>query len=423
MDILAMILAGGRVDELSVLTLNRPKSTVPFGGVYRIIDFALSNLMHSGIDLVGILSQYRSSSLIHHVGTGASWDFIGRKRGAFILPPSKGTISSDWYRGTADAIYQNLDFIDSYNPDRVLILSGDHIYKMDYGDLIRFHQANDADLTIAFVQRPEAEASRFGLARFDASADDQGGPLVAYDEKPEKPASNWASMTIYLFKTAVLRAVLNLCTDKNMAHFGRDLIPRLIGSYRVFGYKFYGVWGYTQTIDEYWLANMSLLKSEPEINLKKWEVRTNLANGNISDRTPSHFSSQAKIENSLIYNGCMVSGQVINSVIFPGVVIDADVLVKDSIVFYDTVIEKGASLDKVITDVGVRVGPMVKIGLGATDKPNVRFPELLKSGITIIGRDTEIPANIQISKNCIVAPNLRAPQFTKNLYHTGEYIQ
>lgn len=423
MNILAMILAGGRVDELSVLTLNRPKSAVPYGGVYRIIDFALSNLMHSGIDLVGILSQYRSSSLIHHVGTGASWDFIGRKRGAFILPPSKGTISSDWYRGTADAIYQNLDFIDTYQPDRVLILSGDHIYKMNYGDLIRFHEAHNADLSISFVQRPEAEASRFGLARFDVSADDQGGPLVGYDEKPEKPVSNWASMTIYLFNTAVLREVLHLCIDKNMAHFGRDIIPRLIGNYRVFGYKFKGIWGYTQTLDEYWSANMALLKSEPEIDLKKWQVRTNLANGNIRDRIPSHFDSQAKIENSLIYNGCKVSGQVTNSVIFPGVVVDADAEVKDSIVFYDSVIEKGATLTKVIADVGARIGPNVQIGIGAADRPNVRYPDLLKSGITIIGRDTEIPASVQISKNCIVAPSLKATQFNKNVYHTGEYIE
>lgn len=423
MNILAMILAGGRVDELSVLTLNRPKSTMPYGGVYRIIDFALSNLMHSGIDLVGILSQYRSSSLIHHVGTGASWDFIGRKRGAFILPPSKGTISSDWYRGTADAIYQNLDFIDTYHPDRVLILSGDHIYKMNYGDLIRFHEANRADLSISFVQRPESEASRFGLARFDAAADERGGLLIGYDEKPKKPTSNWASMTVYLFNMSVLREALNLCEDKSMAHFGRDIIPRLIGNYRVFGYKFQGVWGYTQTIDEYWSANMALLKPEPEIDLKQWEVRTNLANENIRDRTPSHFDSQAKIENSLIYNGCKVSGQVINSVIFPGVVIGSGALVKDSIVFYDTIIENGAILDKVIADVRVQVGSDVKIGIGDADRPNTRYPDLLKSGITIIGRDTIIPADIQISKNCIVVPGLKATKFRKNLYHTGEYIQ
>lgn len=423
MKILAMILAGGRVDSLSVLTLNRPKSAMPFGGVYRIIDFALSNLMHSGITLVGVLSQYRSYSLIHHVGTGTAWDFVGRKRGAFILPPSKGSKSSDWYRGTADAMYQNLDFIDNFNPEMVLVLSGDHIYKMNFNKLVQFHQENNADITISFVQRPDAEASRFGLARFDDSAKADGGRLVGYDEKPEHPSSNWASMTIYLFKTTVLRQVLALCENKDVDHFGRDIFPHLIDQYNIYGYMFRDTWGYTQTIDEYWLANMELLRENSKINLKQWELRTNLANKNIRDRMPTKFSPTAKINNSLIYNGCKVHGKVNNSIIFPGVVIEDGALVQNSIVFYDTIIRKGARLNKVILDEQVEIGTETEIGAGTGDQPNQKYPLLLTTGITIIGQNTRIPASIKICKNCIVAPDLVESNFSKIFYDTGEFIQ
>ena len=262
---LAMILAGGRVDELGILTYFRPKSTVPFGSLYRFIDFPLSNLMCSGIQRVGILSQYRSSSLLEHIGTGASWDMIGRHRGITILPPFKALHASDWYKGTADAVYQNLDFIASFLPEYVLILSGDHVYNMDYTELIHFHQDMEADVTAAFVNVPVSGSSRFGLGKI-AHDDPRGGRLIDYAEKPEKPISTWASMTVYLFKYRVLLEVLEENASRDSHEFGRDIIPSLLSSYRIFGYKFHGYWAYCRTIEEYWNANMDLLGRHPRIN-------------------------------------------------------------------------------------------------------------------------------------------------------------
>ena len=423
MKILALILAGGRVNELDVLTLHRPKSAVPFGGLYRIIDFALSNLMHSGINLVGVLSQYRSDSLIHHVGTGAAWDFIGRKRGVHFLPPSQGTRSSNWYRGTADAVYQNLDFIDWHAPDKVLILSGDHIYKMDYQNLIQFHNDHNSDLTISFVKRPHEEGSRFGLAHFDDEADDNGGKLIGYDEKPETPGSNWASMTVYLFNTPVLRKVLQQCEKNGTDHFGKDIIPGMIDKYNVYGYKFHDTWAYTQTLDEYWQANMELLKQHPLLDIKKWQLRTNLENENIRDRVPTQFGANAKIKNSFVYSGSKILGKVENSIIFPGVDIGQNAMVKDSVLFYDAKIQENATLDKTILDVRVNVGANTRIGFGKADTPNRRYPKLLTSGITIVGRDAKIPSDIKISKNCIIGPALSKKDFTRDFYATGEYIE
>jgi len=247
----AMILAGGRVDELGVLTFYRPKSTVPFGSLYRFIDFPLSNLMFSGIHRVGILSQYRSSSLVEHIGTGASWDMTGRHRGITILPPFKGLHASDWYKGTADAVYQNLDFLSAQMPDHVLIISGDHVYSMDYNDLIRFHHDMNADVSAAFVNVPVTGSSRFGLGKI-ADDDPRGGRLIEYVEKPERPISSWASMTIYLFNFEILKEALedNVLSDSH--EFGRDIFPVLLSTCRVYGYKFHGYWAYCRTVEEYW---------------------------------------------------------------------------------------------------------------------------------------------------------------------------
>lgn len=413
--VLAMILAGGRVDELSVLTFYRPKSAVPFGGLYRVIDCALSNLRYSGIENVGILSQYRSYSLINHIARGAPWDMIGRSRGVTILPPFQGHKASDWYQGTADAVLQNLDFIDYHKPDLVMILSGDHIYKMDYRSMINYHLRKGADLTGAFTPVDLREAPRFGLARI-AEEDRIGGELLLYREKPASPVSNWASMTIYLFKPEVLREVLEENARSSSHEFGRDIIPNMLGRYKVYGYRHQGYWNYSRRLEEFWQANMDTLGRRPKIVLKEWMLRTNLDHQAIRDRQPAVLGKKALIYNSSFYNGCRIEGRVENSVLFPGVQIAEGALVKDSVLFFDTVVEKGACLEKVISDVDVVIGAKASVG-----QKNGRHA--IQGGITVIGRSAQIPAEITIGPGCTIYPDLRPEQFTSKEIPSGETVQ
>ena len=409
---LAMILAGGRVDELGILTYLRPKSTVPFGSLYRFIDFPLSNLMCSGIQRVGILSQYRSSSLVEHIGTGASWDMIGRHRGITILPPFKALQASDWYKGTADAVYQNLDFISSYLPDYVLILSGDHVYNMDYNELIRFHEDMEADVTAAFVNVPIHGCSRFGLGQI-AHDDPRGGRLIGYAEKPEKPISTWASMTIYLFNYKVLLEVLQENASKDSHEFGKDIIPALVSSYRIYGYKFNGYWAYCRTVDEYWKANMDLLGNHPRIDLNKWCLRTNLDHEAIRDRGPALFGTnpqtQGTISDSRLYHGVRIEGHVERSILFPGVHVGEGAVVKDSILFFDTQVGPGARVYRTITDIGVSIGKEAYIG---------------KEGgkILTVGMHAQIPQGLTIDEGSSIHPKTIALSFTQKSYPADSVI-
>lgn len=391
--VVAMILAGGRVGELDVLTYFRPKSTLPFGGLYRIIDFPLSNLMHSSIERVGILSQYRSSSLIEHIGTGASWDMIGRHRGISLLPPFHGLNASDWYKGTADAVYQNLDFIHSHNPDLVMILSGDHVYKMDYQAMIDFHIDMRADVTAAFVNVRADESSRFGLARFRPD-DPRGGYITEYAEKPTIPISNWASLTIYLFNTEVLEKVLNENAEKDSHEFGRDIIPSMIGRFNIYAYKFDGFWGYSRTIDEYWDTNMALLGDNPKIKLDDWQIRTNLDHEAIRDRGPAIISPDGLCENTRFYNGVRIEGNVRNSILFPGVKIAKGAQVNDSILFFDTQIGPNTQVERTITDIGTVIGKNARIGG--------------REAITLIGAGANIPQGAEIKQGSRIKPGLKA---------------
>ncbi len=406
MKTIAMILAGGRVDELGILTYFRPKSTVPFGSLYRFIDFPLSNLMCSNIQRVGILSQYRSSSLVEHIGTGSSWDMVGRHRGITILPPFKALHASDWYKGTADAVYQNLEFISAHLPDYVLILSGDHVYHMDYNDIIEFHQDMEADVTISFVNVPVTGSSRFGLGKI-ASDDPRGGRLIEYAEKPEKPISTWASMTIYLFKYKVLEEVLMENALQESHEFGKDILPSLINSYKVFGYKFDGYWAYCRTLDEYWSANMDLIGEYPRIDLNKWCLRTNLDHEAIRDRGPAIFSltssEKGTIKNSRVYHGARIEGYVENSIIFPGVHIGEGALVKDSILFFDTQVGPGAKVDRTITDIGVSIGTECIIG-----KENGK--------LVTIGMHSQVPKKTTIGQGCSIHPKMIAASFSEKNY-------
>ncbi|MCI0515223.1 glucose-1-phosphate adenylyltransferase subunit GlgD [candidate division KSB1 bacterium] len=410
--ILAMILAGGRVNELGVLTHYRPKSTVPFGGLYRVIDFTLSNLMHSGISNVGVLSQYRSASLISHLEVGAAWDFIGRNRGAHILPPYKGINDSDWYQGTADAIYQNLNFIYDNPSDLVLILSGDHIYKMDYQPLIKYHLERQADLTAVFKAVSPHDARRFGLAQL-TDEDEAGGKIIAYHEKPEKAFSQWASLTIYLFNREVLIEVLKAnhaqALKQNQSreasfHIGKDLIPRMLKDYRVDAYKFDGYWGYTQTIDEYWQANMDILDRPEILPIREWHVRTNLAHRNIRDRAPARFAASAQVSNSLVNNGCVIEGRVEHSILYPGVYVARDAVVQDSIIMFDTQIHTGARISRSILNPDVQIGNYAWIGSDCLAEIMPADPANSPTGITVIGEKRLIPAGFQIGRNCSLPP-------------------
>lgn len=416
---LAMILAGGRVDELKVLTLNRPKSTVPYGGMYRIIDFPLSNLMHSGIEKVGVLSQYHSASLVRHIGIGSSWDMIGRDRGAMVLPPFKSENNSNWYRGTADAVYQNIDFIDEFNPDLVLVLSGDHVYHMNYQPLIDYHLSKQADVTAVFKEVPIQSAHRFGLATIDNEDNETGGRITAYHEKPGNPKSAWASLTIYLFNTNLLKKILlELIQSSESFEFGQDILPRMVKSYRAYGYKFYGYWAYSRTIKEFWGANMDLLSDRSPVDLKQWEVRTNLDHRNLRDRSPTIISDSAQIRNSIIHTGCVVKGHVSDSVIFPGVIIEGGAIITNSVIMFDSHIQKNCVIDRSILDTDIIVNENCQIGCAVTDSELPAKHE--DDAITVIGQSTVIPQGRIIGKNCIIDPFMKADQFTNDLILPGK---
>lgn len=363
--ILAMILAGGRVDELGSLTIYRPKSVVPFGGMYRVIDFPLSNLLHSGITKVGVLGQYHSASLIRHIGNGAAWDFVGRNRGAFFLPPFKGEKRQNWYSGTADAIAQNIFFIKENSPDLVLILSGDHIYKMDYQALVNYHRAQKADMTAVFKTTDTNHTSRFGQALF-ADEDETGGRIVEYHEKPTRQLSPCVSLTIYLFDTNVLLDVLSKTYKESDYHIGKDILPKMVKDYRLFGYKFKGYWGYTQTVDEYWQTNMDILDKPNDLPLRKWQIRTNLEHRNLRDRVPIQIGTQAEISNSFINSGCIVNGKVEHSILFSGVEIEKGAEVKDSIVMFDSKIGKNVKIHRTIVNTDLSLDDNTTIGVGKT---------------------------------------------------------
>lgn len=395
---LAMILAGSRVDELNVLTYFRPKSAVPFGGFGRVIDFSLSNLMNSGIEQVALLSQYRSYSLINHIGTGAAWDMIGRYRKVSILPPYQGSEATDWYRGSADAIFKNLDFVQFHSPEEILILSGDHIYKMDYQDLIDYHTKKDADLTIAFTQVPKKDAHRFGLGLIDDEDGEEGGRVTKYWEKPESPESDWASMTVLCFKPDVLYKALEMNQKKGSFQFGKDIIPALLDkNFKVYGYKFCGYWGYTRTIDEYWQSNMDMLGEDPAIDLEKWVFRTNLDHRKIRDNEPALFGDGAVVHNSLVYNGCKVGGTVKNSILFPGVHVKKGAVVENSVIFFNNKIGANCRFNKVVSDVN-----------NVFEQSVIAGPEELKQNtpVTVLGWNNVFPAHLEIGEGATVYPNL-----------------
>lgn len=334
-EIIAMILAGGQGSRLCSLTDKTAKPAVPFGGKYRIIDFTLSNCVNSGIDTVGVLTQYQPLVLNEYIGNGQPWDLDRINGGVCILPPYQAKSGAEWYSGTANAIYQNSDYISRYSPDYLLILSGDHIYKMDYSKMLRYHKEKNADVTVAVINVPVESASRFGIM----STDDDGR-ITEFNEKPKEPKGTLASMGIYIFNTEKLNKYLALDNeDKNSSNdFGKNLIPKMLQSgERLYAYGFNGYWKDVGTIPSYWEANMDLLGEQPKFKIQDHEQKIYSR----SEMLPPHYIGEgAEVKNSLLTEGCTVYGKVENSVLFGNVYIERGAYIKDSIIFYGAKIGK-----------------------------------------------------------------------------------
>jgi len=432
MKVLAVILAGGVGSRLSVLTAKRTKPATPFAGKYRIIDFTLSNCVNSGIYNVGILTQYRPRSLNDHIRIGRPWDLDRMKGGVRLLQPYLGRKDMDWYRGTADAVYQNLDFVRRHKADQVLILSGDHIYKMNYGPMLRFHEENGADLTVAAIKVKPEEIHRFGML-----AVDEDGKVVGFQEKPTElqtqgPTINLASMGVYVFNLSVLSQRLeeDARRRKSSHDFGRDVIPRMLElDDEVYAYPFSGYWVDVGTVQAYWEAHMDLLSDNPPFDLydpdwvfhtrseERPPVRVNAEA--TADRRPS--SNGCVIGMSLVSNGCVIRGTVEHSVLSPGVQVGPGALVRHSIIMTDTIIGERAVVDRAILDKNVAVGARSHVGFGDDYAPNEVQPDL-RTGITVVGKNTIIPAGIKIGRNCFIGCDLEESDFDTDLIASGSTV-
>mgnify|MGYP004447521597 FL=1 len=392
---IAMLLAGGQGSRLGILTSKVAKPAVSFGGKYRIIDFPLSNCINSGIDTVGVLTQYRPLRLNAHIGIGIPWDLDRNEGGVTILPPYEKNTNSEWYTGTANAILQNIDFMDMYNPDYVLILSGDHIYKMDYEVMLDYHKANDADVTIAAMPVPIEEAKRFGIL-----ITDETNRITEFEEKPANPRSNLASMGIYIFNWKILREALIANRHQDALDFGKHIIPYCHndGKGRTFAYEFNGYWKDVGTLNSYWEANMELIDLVPDFNLYEeyWKIYTRN-----STLPPQYVAADSVVEKSIIGEGTSIYGKVYSSVIGCNVTIEEGAVVSNSIIFDNTVIKKNSKIEKSIIAEDVVIGEGCTLGVGE-EVPNDTAPHIYSDGIVTIGERTVIPDGVTIGKNTMV---------------------
>ena len=412
--VLTLILAGGEGERLSVLSQVRAKPGVPFGGKYRIIDFALSNVVNSGLTDVAVLTQYAPRSLIDHIGVGRPWDLDRSHGGVALLQPYIGRgRTRDWYRGTADAVLQNLEFLADRDPELVLILAGDHVYKMDYRPFIETHRAKQADVTCAVRTVPLEEAHRFGILETDAD-----GRVTAFVEKPPNPTSNLVSMGVYVFDWKVLREVLS----PDRVDFGHDLLPWMVDAQRrVYGYEFKGYWQDVGTVESYWRTSLDLLSDKPGIELNDlgWLIYTRS-----EERPPARIGPRAHVARSMVSHGCVVDGTVEHSILSPGVRIAADAVVRDSIVMFDTTIGEGAVLDHAIVDKDCLVGDGARIGHGTDLRPNREEPERLYAGITLVGKRAVVPPRMTVGRNCRIDPGVRPADFgRRRVVRSGETVR
>lgn len=413
-EMIAMLLAGGQGSRLGVLTAKVAKPAVAFGGKYRIIDFPLSNCINSGIDTVGVLTQYQPLRLNTHIGIGIPWDLDRNIGGVSILPPYEKSANSEWYTGTANAIYQNMDYMETYNPDYVLILSGDHIYKMDYEVMLDYHKENHADVTIAAMPVPMGEASRFGIVVADGD-----GRITEFQEKPPEPKSNLASMGIYIFSWPILKKALMELRDVPGCDFGKHIIPYCHeNGQRLFAYEYNGYWKDVGTLGSYWEANMELIDIIPEFNLYEefWKIYTN------SDIIPPQYiSERAIIDRSIIGDGAEIYGEVHNCVIGSGVTIGEGSVVRDSIIMKDVKIDSGCIIDKAIIAEGVHINDNVTLGTGA-DTPNLLKPNIYSFGLVTIGENSVIPAGVQIGKNTAISGVTVKEDYPGGMLESGETL-
>ena len=413
-EMIAMLLAGGQGSRLGVLTAKVAKPAVSFGGKYRIIDFPLSNCINSGVDTVGVLTQYQPLRLNTHIGIGMPWDLDRNVGGVTVLPPYEKSTNSEWYTGTANAVYQNLDYIDTYNPDYVLILSGDHIYKMNYEVMLDFHKENNADVTIAVMPVPMEEASRFGIM-----ITDENNRITEFEEKPEHPRSNLASMGIYIFSWPILRNALIQLSSQPSCDFGKHIIPYCQeNGNRLFAFEFNGYWKDVGTLGSYWEANMELIDIIPEFNLYEefWKIYTK------SDAVPPQYiSAESKIERSIISGGSEIYGDVFNSVIGSGVTIGKGTVVRDSIIMKNTRIGGNCTIDKSIIAEEAEISDGVVLGVGE-DIPNKVQPKIYSFGLVTVGENSYIPPNVQIGKNTAISGATTPDDYPDGVLESGETL-
>ena len=413
---LALILAGGQGTRLGVLTKNIAKPAVPFGGKYRIIDFPLSNCVNSGIYTVGVLTQYKPRVLNSHIGIGKAWDLDRKDKGVDILAPYMAEAKGEWYRSTANAVYQNIDYIDTYNPEYVLILSGDHIYSMDYRKMIDFHRSKHADATVAVMKVLKEEASRFGtvVVNEDFKVND-------FEEKVPNPKSNLASMGIYVFEWNILKKILIEDNDDPNSDndFGKNIFPKMVkGDKRVFAYPFSGYWRDVGTIQSFWEANLDLIRPNPKLDLRNrnWIIYTHS-----QEMPPAYISQNAKVIMSLISEGSEVFGNVENSVIFQGVYIGKDSVVRNSIIMSNVIIGDNCLIEDSIISENCVVKNGVKMGIGE-NIINKKFPKYYNTGITVVGEHSVIPENTIIGRNVMIDTRVKEDDFKEKNIKSGESI-
>jgi len=412
--VLALILAGGEGKRLSVLAQGRAKPAVPFAGKYRIIDFALSNCVNSGINTVAVIPQYNPRSLARHIGVGKPWDLDRSVGGIALLSPFVSTNGEmHWYRGTAEAVYHNMRFIQDSRVDEVLILAGDHVYTMHYEEMIKSHRQQGAETTIAVTEVPLAEANRFGIVTIDNNR------VIAFEEKPQQPKSNLASMGIYIFNKDILFKVLEDAHRRGLQDFGSQIIPDAINKYQIYGYKYQGYWRDVGTIEAYWQANMDLIIDLPPFNL--YEPGNQIKTPSV-DMPPVKLGPKAQINRSLVSNGCIINGTVLNSVLSPHVYVEEGAQVIDSIVFDDTIIAKDAVVHRSIIDKECHVAQGCCIGYGDDYVPNKDEPVYLNCGITVIGKGARLPPGLKVGRNCKIDSEVQESNFSTLFVPSGSSV-
>jgi glucose-1-phosphate adenylyltransferase len=415
---LAVILAGGRGERLSILAEQRSKAAIPIAGRYRVIDFVLSNCVNSGIHNMGVLTQYEPHSLVEHIGVGAPWGLATPDRGIRLLQPYLAREESrGWYKGTADAIYQNLQYIEEQGAELVLILCGDHVYKMDYSWMLKFHAERQADATLAVTRLPEADLQQFGTVMLN-----EEGQAIGFQEKARQAKSNLVSMGVYLFKKDILRQWLEedaqLSSSKH--DFGRNIFPRWVNKARVFGYDYQGYWRDIGTVQTYWQVNMDMIEmsSGGYLSDAGWPIRTSEV-----ERPAATISKIANVANSLICNGCVIEGDVEHSVISAGVIVAEGAVVKDSIIMSDSFVGSHSVIDRSILDEGAVVEAGCHLGFGDDLTVNHREPKVVNTGITIVGRRAKIPPGVRLGRNCVACPGVVEDDFPTAEVQSGKTIR